>query len=173
MRGAHAPRVLAIAPSRSRTFSWIEEISAKAQISTRGRVRSPEKIPSMRTFSSVVRRPSSWHLQKKEARSCFSLTNSDGINGSDRGSARVSRVGFGVSPKQSFWKVRDGETPSPTRETRALPRITSFPADQDLEAGSVCLRPASGNQDTPLARVPGRNEFRPQSSATADKNRAW
>ena len=25
------------------------------------------------------------------------------------GSARVSRVGFGVSPKQSFRKVRDGE----------------------------------------------------------------
>src|SRR4051812_10622975 len=35
------------------------------------------------------------------------------------GSTRVSRVGFGVSPKQSF-KVRDGETPSPdTRDARA------------------------------------------------------
>jgi hypothetical protein len=29
----------------------------------------------------------------------------------------------GVSPKQSFCKVREGETPSPTRETRALPGI--------------------------------------------------
>src|SRR5438874_10491649 len=49
------------------------------------------------------------------------------------GSARVSRVGFGVSPKQAFLttsptcsrdenKVRDSETPLPTRETRALPR---------------------------------------------------
>ena len=38
------------------------------------------------------------------------------------GSARVSRVGFGVSPKQSFpAKIRAGETPAPTRETRALP----------------------------------------------------
>jgi hypothetical protein len=51
----------------------------------------------------------------------------------DLGSARVSRAGFGVAPKQSFLKhpsqeiarvheeVRDGETPSPARETRALP----------------------------------------------------
>ena len=44
------------------------------------------------------------------------------------GSARASRVGFGVSPKQTFlWfhrsaKVRDSEMPSPARETRALPR---------------------------------------------------
>jgi hypothetical protein len=44
------------------------------------------------------------------------------------GSARASRAGFGVSPKQAFlraWperKVRDGGTPSPARETRALPR---------------------------------------------------
>ena len=37
------------------------------------------------------------------------------------GSARVSRAGFGVSPKQSFLKVRESGTPSPTRETRALP----------------------------------------------------
>ncbi len=43
------------------------------------------------------------------------------------GSARVPRVGFGVSPKQSFpddpipRKVRESETPKPTRETRALP----------------------------------------------------
>jgi serine protease Do len=49
------------------------------------------------------------------------------INASDPGSACVSRVGFGVSPKQSLScvahrrKVRDGGTPSPTRETRALP----------------------------------------------------
>ena len=44
------------------------------------------------------------------------------------GSARVSRVGFGVPPKQAFRvietaaKVRDGEdAPRQTRETRALP----------------------------------------------------
>jgi len=36
------------------------------------------------------------------------------------GSARVSRVGFGVSPKRSL-KVREIETVSPARETRALP----------------------------------------------------
>jgi len=39
------------------------------------------------------------------------------------GSARVSRVGFGVSPKQSLQKVRDDETSWPTRETRALPGL--------------------------------------------------
>jgi len=39
------------------------------------------------------------------------------------GSARVSRVGFGVSPKQSCREVRKGETPLPARETRALPGI--------------------------------------------------
>src|SRR2546423_1473279 len=39
---------------------------------------------------------------------------------------RVSRVGFGVSPKQAFRKVREPETASPTRETRALPRRNSF-----------------------------------------------
>ncbi len=50
-----------------------------------------------------------------------------------RGSARVSRAGGGVSPRRTFpvsWpqasalmvrKVREGETPSPARETRALP----------------------------------------------------
>jgi serine protease Do len=44
------------------------------------------------------------------------------------GSARASRVGFGVSPKRTFlWfhrsgKGRDSEMPSPARETRALPR---------------------------------------------------
>jgi hypothetical protein len=43
------------------------------------------------------------------------------------GCARVSRVGFGFPPKQSFLKptalvkVHDDETLSPTRETRALP----------------------------------------------------
>jgi len=44
-------------------------------------------------------------------------------------SARVSRAGFGVSPKQSFpddlipRKVRESETLSPTRGTRALPKV--------------------------------------------------
>ena len=44
------------------------------------------------------------------------------------GSARASRVGFGVSPKRTFlWfhrsgKVCDSEMPSPARETRPLPR---------------------------------------------------
>jgi hypothetical protein len=37
------------------------------------------------------------------------------------GSARVSRAGFGVPAKTIFPKVRAGETPAPTRETRALP----------------------------------------------------
>ncbi|PYM01854.1 MAG: hypothetical protein DMF19_05035 [Verrucomicrobia bacterium] len=39
------------------------------------------------------------------------------------GSARVSRVGFGVSPKRSSPKVRESGTLSPTRETCALPGI--------------------------------------------------
>ncbi len=54
------------------------------------------------------------------------------------GSARVSRAGFGVPPKRSFYdvdesesarvaetplEVREGGTPSPARETRALPGI--------------------------------------------------
>ena len=44
------------------------------------------------------------------------------------GSARVPPAGFGVSPKRSFpddlisSKVRESETLSPTRGTRALPR---------------------------------------------------
>jgi hypothetical protein len=44
------------------------------------------------------------------------------------GSARVSGVGFGVSPKESFLdifnsrEVRESVTLLPTRETRALPR---------------------------------------------------
>src|SRR6266446_10486463 len=44
------------------------------------------------------------------------------------GSTRASRVGFGVSPKRTFFrfhrsgKVCDSELPSPARETRALPR---------------------------------------------------
>jgi hypothetical protein len=40
------------------------------------------------------------------------------------GSARVSRVGFGVSPKQSFREVRDREDVIANTETHALPRIT-------------------------------------------------
>ncbi len=37
------------------------------------------------------------------------------------GSARVSRAGFGVSPKQSFRKFTIARTRSPAREARALP----------------------------------------------------
>src|SRR6266542_821226 len=95
-----------------------------------------------------------------------------------RVSARVSRVGFGVAPKQSFLKtwtedpgisrlacwfrrraetvfpknvdrgsrhrareVRDGGTPSPARETRALPKrtrcVARLRADRLLRAGSL------------------------------------
>jgi ATP-dependent helicase HrpB len=48
---------------------------------------------------------------------------------SSLGSARVSRVGDGVSPSRTSAedtasKVRCGETPQPARETRALPSIT-------------------------------------------------
>jgi len=39
------------------------------------------------------------------------------------GSARVSRVGDGVLAIANFLKACFGETPKPTRETRALPRI--------------------------------------------------
>jgi hypothetical protein len=47
--------------------------------------------------------------------------------GKPLGSARVSRVGFGVFAETGFFcdynskKVRDGAMPSPARETRALP----------------------------------------------------
>jgi len=40
------------------------------------------------------------------------------------GSARVSRVGFGVSPKRSL-KVRKTGTVSPAPETSALPEIVA------------------------------------------------
>jgi hypothetical protein len=36
-------------------------------------------------------------------------------------SARISGDGFGVPAKQSLREIRDGETPSPAREPRALP----------------------------------------------------
>jgi hypothetical protein len=39
------------------------------------------------------------------------------------GSARVSRVGEGVPAFANFLKACFGETPKPTRETRALPRL--------------------------------------------------
>ena len=39
------------------------------------------------------------------------------------GSARVSRVGKGVSPLRTFREDCVGETPKPTRETRALSGI--------------------------------------------------
>src|SRR5437588_11751982 len=39
------------------------------------------------------------------------------------GSARVSRVGDGVLAVADFRKECFGETPKPTRETRALPRV--------------------------------------------------
>ena len=48
------------------------------------------------------------------------------------GSARISRVGAGVSPAWTFRgsvskrEVRFGETPKPTRETRALPDPLRF-----------------------------------------------
>ena len=42
---------------------------------------------------------------------------------SDLGSARVSRVGDGVLAGADFLKDCFGETPKPTRETRALPSV--------------------------------------------------
>src|SRR5256714_11172062 len=39
------------------------------------------------------------------------------------GSARVSREGDGVSLSRTFLEACFGETPKPTRETRALPRV--------------------------------------------------
>jgi serine protease Do len=53
------------------------------------------------------------------------------IGSSAPGSARVSRAGFGVTPKRtSLWhdcatEVRDGQRPSPARETRAFPGIVA------------------------------------------------
>ena len=76
-------------------------------------------------------------------------------NANNPGSARVSRAGFGVSPKQSFLflmckgKARDGEMPSPTRETRALPGV-GLDASRTAIAGTVReQRPAfCANADT-------------------------
>jgi serine protease Do len=51
------------------------------------------------------------------------------IGSSALGSARLSRANFGVAPKRTFlWhdcatEVRDGQRPSPARETRAFPGI--------------------------------------------------
>jgi hypothetical protein len=59
------------------------------------------------------------------------------------GSTRVSRVGLGVSPKRSL-KVREPETASPARETRALPGKSAWRAP-------LCRRPKIW--DT-TARVP-------------------
>jgi len=51
------------------------------------------------------------------------------------GGARVSRVGFGVSPKRSL-KVRETETISPARETRTL--LGSLRSPEQLEcAGPI------------------------------------
>jgi len=55
------------------------------------------------------------------------------LSGSARSAspARTSRVGFGVSPKQSLpdifnpRKVRESVTLSPAREMRALPRVVA------------------------------------------------
>jgi serine protease Do len=53
------------------------------------------------------------------------------IGSSAPGSARVSRAGFGGTPKRtSLWhdcatEVRDGQRPSPARETRAFPGIVA------------------------------------------------
>jgi hypothetical protein len=43
------------------------------------------------------------------------------------GSARVSRVGFGVSSKQSFREARDRETRSPARGTARATRQSALP----------------------------------------------
>jgi hypothetical protein len=55
-----------------------------------------------------------------------------------QGGAPVSRAGFGVSPKQSFGKVREPGTASPARETRALPGTNSCRPISRLEKGFVC-----------------------------------
>jgi S1-C subfamily serine protease len=74
------------------------------------------------------------------------------------GSARVSRAGFGVSPKRTSrrWriregKVRDGETPSPARETRALPRRLRECAIAVVLAGSLSLVGSSFAQNDPAS----------------------
>ncbi len=72
------------------------------------------------------------------------------------GSARVSRVGFGVSPKRTSLrrrirerKVRDGETPSPARETRALPGKLCAYAFALVLAGSLSVARSSFAQADP------------------------
>src|SRR5207249_2670623 len=56
------------------------------------------------------------------------------------GSARVSRVGESVSLPRTFLKTVSGETPKPTRETRALPgdsiaRLLNFSRQKPAEIG--------------------------------------
>jgi hypothetical protein len=53
------------------------------------------------------------------------------------GSARVSRAGYGASPKQSLHKVRDDDTSSPTRETRALPERCSDACRREFVLGKL------------------------------------
>ena len=77
------------------------------------------------------------------------------------GSARVSRAGFGVSPKQSLRKVREDETSSPARETRALPECCS----DDLRT-DFCARQAA--EDCGLAARAPQIASVPQSERQSE-----
>jgi S1-C subfamily serine protease len=72
------------------------------------------------------------------------------------GSARVSRVGFGVSPNRASLcscirqeRVRDGETPSPARETRALPGVIHAVASAVFSAAWLFAAASSFAQTDP------------------------
>jgi hypothetical protein len=64
------------------------------------------------------------------------------------GSARVSRAGFGVSPKQAFLavgntiKIHDGEDAIATRETRGLPEPQNWALDVERWAFRHYVRSA-------------------------------
>src|ERR1700674_631770 len=65
------------------------------------------------------------------------------------GSARVSRVGEGVPAGADFLKACFGETPKPTRETRALPRVFEGHATGFFDAVGEVIWPSglSSNGD--------------------------
>ena len=88
-------------------------------------------------------------------------------DGVDLGSARVSRAGCGVARQQTFsspctraknrrcfvrdifQQVRDGVTPSPTRETRVLPNPNYSACDRELQKFINLLRAVDAHDALP------------------------
>ena len=72
------------------------------------------------------------------------------------GSARVSRVGDGVLAVADFWKARFGETPKPTRETRALPGVCEGHAPGFFDAVGEVIGPSGFSSNGDSRAMPRR-----------------